>query len=280
MIFSARSDSLEIHVSTHGAELQSIKSSGIEWLWQGDPDIWSGRSPILFPIVGRLLDDSYYYQSQPYHLKKHGFARNSDFTLTERSEKTLEFSLSSTSELKKSFPFDFDLRVGFSVENSKLTVTHTVFNLGDETMYFSIGAHPGFCCEMGDIIRFSQPETLYSERIHLDSALRLPGEELVIDNGTDLIITPDIFKNDALIFENVKSKYVTLIKKDGFVRFELDDPPYLGFWAKPGAPYVCIEPWYGVNDDFRKRNDISEKDAIISLQSESSFSFYWSAEFI
>lgn len=276
-------DYIRVGVKEHGAELTSIvsKKTGYEYLWQGDESIWYGQAPILFPIVGRLIDDQYTLNGNVYSMPKHGFARKSDFTLLSKDSDTMTFILSESTATKNIFPYDFDLIVTYTVEENTLRVSHDVVNKNEETMYFSLGAHPAFNCAIGDILRFEKKETLSTEKIDLVHSLRLPDRIPVLNDETDIVITKDIFNEDALILSGIQSDKITLCSPnhDRTVVFDLGKAPYLGIWAKPGAPYVCIEPWCGVNDDTNKVSDFSQKCAIQKLEADDVFNFTWEAQF-
>ncbi len=284
MIHYIENDTLRVGVKEFGCELTSVydKKTEYEYIWHGDEAIWYGQSPILFPIVGRLIEDKYFYNGQEYTMPKHGFARKTNWSLLNKESDSMAFILSESNETLKIYPFDFDLIVTYTLENNELRVSHTVVNKNDFTMYFSLGAHPGFNCNIGDILSFENPETLYTEKIDLINSLRLPEKTQILNGETDIIITSDIFNEDALILNSIESENIYLKHADGkhTVKFNMGGSPYLGIWAKPGAPYVCIEPWYGVNDSFEKKNDISEKDAINALSANEIFTFIWKAEFI
>lgn len=284
MIHYIENNFLKVGVKEAGCELTSItsKSTNYEYLWQGNPDVWGGQSPILFPIVGRIIDDKYYFNGKEYTLPKHGFARRQNWTLLSKEEDTMSFILSETEETLRIYPFEFDLIVTYTLEDNKLSVSHNVVNKNEFDMYFSLGAHPGFNCEMGDTLIFDENETLATEKIDLVESLRLPETFPVLNNEKEITITETIFNEDALILNSIKSKNITLKHKNNknTVVFDMGNSPYLGIWAKPGAPYVCIEPWYGVNDTFEKKDDISKKDAINKLLPEEIFTFTWAAEFI
>lgn len=272
---------LSVTVKEAGAELSSIysKDANFEYLWQGNPDIWYGQSPILFPIVGRLIDDSYRLNGKEYKMAKHGLARKLPFTLHSIEENTMTLLLTENEETLKSYPYKFDLYVKYTIDEKTLTVQHIVKNKNHETMYFSLGAHPGFNCQIGDYIEFEQNETLDTEKIDLTDSLRIPEKARVLTNSKIIEITENIFNEDALILSGLKSEYVTLKSKNHSrtVKVTLGNAPYLGIWAKPAAPYVCIEPWYGVNDSYEKKDDISQKDHIQALPAGKEFSFSWSA---
>lgn len=283
MIHYIENEYLKVGVKEYGCELTSIisKSTGYEYLWQGDESIWYGQSPILFPIVGRLIEDKYTLNGKEYSMPKHGFARKMDWSLIDNDGDSMSFILTETSDTLACFPYEFNLVVTYTLTDNKLRVNHAVLNANEDKMYFSLGAHPGFNCKIGDSLVFDLDETLSTEKIDLINSLRLPETYPVLENSREIIITKDIFNEDALILHEIRSECITLKHQDGKydIRFNLGGAPYLGIWAKPGAPYVCIEPWFGVNDSFEKKNDFSEKDAINELDSNEIFTFSWEAEF-
>jgi len=283
MIHYIENDFLKIGVKEFGSEITSIlsKKSNYEFLWQGNSEIWSGQSPILFPIIGRLIDDSYTLDGKNYIMQKHGFARKLPWKLLSKASERMSFILSDNEETKKCYPFSFDLIVTFTLKQNTLSVMHEVINKSDCTMYFSLGAHPAFNCEIGDKLIFDEPETLECIKIDLERSLRLPETTPLLNNEQEITVTDDIFKEDALIFEDVKSESITLKSQhtNKSVKFNLGKAPYLGIWAKPGAPYVCIEPWCGVNDSTERKADFSQKDGIQKLNKKENFTYIWSAEF-
>lgn len=275
--------SVSISVKKYGAELSSFKSldTSIEYLWQGNPDVWYGQSPILFPIVGTLLNDKCKINGKEYEMFRHGIARKRDFELKEQTENSLTLTQSWNDESLERYPFKYVFDIEFKLDGKKLTVTHTVKNADDKTMYFSIGAHPGFNCKIGDRLSFAEPETLVCEKI--DSESILDGKFYpTLKNETDIVITKDIFDGDALILSGMKSD--TLYLKSDFrpqmIKFNFGKAPVLGIWAKPGAEYVCIEPWYGINDSREVVADFSQKRLIQKLEPGEEFVFPWSAEII
>ncbi len=278
MITKIENDLFTCEIKDDGAELHSFKrkSDNKEYIWCGNPDIWYGQSPILFPIIGKLLDDKYRYNSAEYSLQKHGFARKRKFALTEKGEDYAIFFQKEDEETLKQYPFEFELYVKFELDNDGLKVSHKVINKSGKEMFFSLGAHPGFNIEIGDSIIFDENETLVTERID-DNAIIAVKDEPLLNNEKEIIITDSIFKTDALILNGFKSKGLTLkSQKDGdIIHFDLGDAPFLGIWAKPGAPYVCIEPWWGVNDDYDKKDDISMKRGIQSLPDNGIFEYSW-----
>lgn len=283
MIYTISNEYLEVKVKSFGAELTSIKSkeTGIEYLWQGDPNIWAGQSPILFPIIGRVLNDKYYLNSIEYSMMKHGFFRRREANLVAQNEAKITFIEKDDAETLKIYPYSFEVYVAYELVGKSVKSSYRVVNKNNNIMYFSIGGHPAFNCSIGDKIVFDNNETL--DTIGLDTECLRNGKTYpVLNNENTIIITKDIFNNDALIFNNVTSKNVT-IESDNHnrkVRFDMGECPYLGIWAKPNAPYVCLEPWWGVDDDYIPRDDFSKKDCIQSLGAGKEFNCYWQVEII
>lgn len=283
MNYTLHNDSVSISVKKYGAELSSFKSldTSTEYLWQGNPDVWYGQSPILFPIVGTLLDNKCKIDGKEYEMFRHGIARKRDFEFKNQTENSLTLTQSWNDESLERYPFKYVFDIEFKLDNKKLTVTHTIKNADNKTMYFSIGAHPGFNCKIGDRLSFAEAETLVCEKIDSDSIL--DGKHYpTLENETDIVITKDIFDGDALILSGMKSDTVYL-KSDlrpQVIKFNFGKAPVLGIWAKPGAEYVCIEPWYGINDSREVVSDFSQKRLIQKLEPGEEFIFPWSAEII
>lgn len=280
MIYYAENENFILGVKEMGAELTSLKSkkTGIEYIWNGNTDIWYGQSPILFPVIGRMLNDNYCLDGKEYTMPKHGLVRKKPFKLIDKADGSLTFSQCSDEESMASYPYEFELQVKFQLTADGLSVTHTVFNKDSKLMYYSFGAHPAFNCKIGDYLEFENNEELLTERIDHDSILI--EEKFPVDiNDKKLYLTETLFCNDALILSGYTSKHVSLKSNEHgrVIKFNFDSP-LLGIWAKPNAPYVCIEPWWGVNDNYDKKADLSQKRAIMSLEADENASFNWNIE--
>ena len=282
MLAEIKNDYLEIAVKSFGAVLTSIKSlkSGYEFLWQGNPEIWNGQSPVLFPVIGALLENKCIIDGREYSIIRHGIARHREFELYSQSENELVFLQKDDEETLKSFPYKYELYMSFKLEGNSLTVTHTVKNTNSTAMSFGIGAHPAFNCETGDRIVFEKCENAYCERIDDDSLLN--GEkDLILDGSDTITIKEHTFDKDVMIFSKINSKSVTLenVKLGKEIKFSFFDAPFFSVWAKPNAPFVCLEPWCGINDSHERAADFSQKRGNITLEAGGSFSFSWNAEF-
>lgn len=280
MFYKIENEFLTCEIDDMGAQLHSLvsKENGKEYIWQGNPDIWYGQAPVLFPVIGQLINDKYFYNGVEYTMPKHGLARKLPFNVKECEGARAVFSLESDENTLKSYPFDLEYLVTFELKGKSLVNTMTVINKTKGEMYFSVGAHPGFNCNVGDVIEFEQAETLATERIDKENLI-ISEKFPFMENEKSFVITKEIFEPDALILSDIKSEKLR-IKGDNEVEFTFGKCPFLGIWAKPGAPYVCIEPWYGVNDGREVKKDISEKRGIEHLGEGETFEFAWTVEII
>lgn len=283
MLFTAENEYVSISVKQMGAELSSFKSkeTGIEYLWQGNPDVWAGQSPILFPIVGQVYENKFRVDGKEYEMLRHGIARRRNFELKEQGEGYIILTQSWNEDSLKQYPFKYIYDIEFRLDGKKLTVTSTIKNDDNRVIYFSIGAHPGFNCKIGDWLEFEENETLKCEKITPDAMLDGKFYPTLTDSKR-FDITADVFIDDAHILSGFKSDTVYL-KSDfrpQIIKFNFGKAPYLGLWAKPGAEYVCIEPWYGLNDAPVYKEDFSQKRDIQKISTDEEFVFPWSAEII
>lgn len=257
-----------------GAELKSLVFAGDEYIWEGKAEVWSGSCPILFPICGGLKDDKYLLNGKEYTLAKHGFARFKTFEVENKTDTSVVFLHKSDDETKKQFPFDYELRVIYALENKTLKINYVVKNLTDKTMYFNIGSHEGYYTPEGiedyDVL-FPQKETLNSCVLYgnLLSNQQLP----IIKEQAFLPLYDKYFTVDALVFKDLKSKSATLRnRKTGrTVKVDFPDDKYFLLWHKPNSPYICLEPWTGIPDTVDSSYDITEKEGIISLNAKSEY---------
>lgn len=271
------SEHLKVAVSSAGAELTRIydKKHDLERLWNADPDVWGRHAPVLFPIVGRLLDNQYTYKGATYYLPQHGFARDCVFKLKRETDAFLSYELADSDTTRADYPFAFTLQVDYTLQANQVRVAYTVSNPGNEILYFSIGGHPAFRCpllegeEFSDyFIEFEEKETCArwyaNENGHIDRV-----EEAYLQDTALIPYTQDRFLEDALIFKDLKSNRVSIksFKNDHAVTLDFAGWPYLGIWSKPGgAPFICLEPWYGIADHVEHHGELTEKEGIMALE--------------
>jgi len=283
MIYNIENEYLSVSIESKGAEISSIfhKQYQLEYLWQADPNVWARHAPILFPIVGQVQNGTYSYQDEQYHLSQHGFARDREFELVDQSANHITFRLMHDEDSLAVYPFRFELTVQYLLDRSRLISNYKVRNLDDDEMYFSLGLHPGFSCPLEPDLSFSDyylefDQIESSDRLTLDgSLLSSISDENYINNSQKVVLNHSQFDNDALIFEGLKSSSVTLKsdRSSRFVKVGIEGFPYLGIWSKPKtkAPYVCIEPWYGVTDEKDTAKSFDQKKGIQQLTGNSEF---------
>ncbi len=278
MIYTLKADELEIQVSSLGAELQSVKGKdGYEYLWQGDPAYWTGRSPILFPIIGGLPDETYTWKGQAFQMASHGFAKRTEFELSNKTENTLELKISDTEETRAQYPFAFDFYVIYTIKGNTLSEGFRVVNKNDEVMPFSVGGHPAFNCPMEDgkdysdyTIRFEKPETA-KRRIKANKVLT--GEALpFLENESEKKLAHSWFYNDAVILHGLKSNWVELTAGGRCVHMDFTGFSDFGIWSCANdGPYVCLEPWFGVDSTKGDSGKFEEKEGLIYLDAHQTF---------
>ena len=194
-------------------------------------------------------------------MPKHGFAKKMEFEVEVQTADELVFLLRDTEETRVGFPYAFELRVRYAFVNHGFVMEFSVKNVNDETMYFSLGAHPAFAIDLGDKVMLDEAETLAAFKLD-ENFLRGKVQQPVFDNARELVITAETFAKDALIFDGIKSKGASVIRANGKNVHVAFDAPCLGIWAKPAAPYVCIEPWHGIDDMCDAGHDIAKKERI------------------
>lgn len=277
MLYTIENASFRLSADTLGAELNSFTANGGEYIRQKN-EVWNGQSPLLFPVVGKLKDDQLRVGGRTYAMPKHGFAKKSEFTLESKEEKKMTFLLKSSDVTRACYPFDFELRVTYALTAGGFTMDYSVKNTGADTMHFSIGAHPGFFADAGDELVFDSTETAPAWLFGSEKLIGRKSDS-VFENGNTITLHPDLFKDDALIFEGLRSSGVTLKRANGRnVHVDFGGAPCLGIWAKPASDYVCIEPWFGVDDREGADYTFENKPYVQKLGSGKEFKFTVSVE--
>ncbi len=267
MLTTIASRGLTAVISAMGAEIQSIRDrQGVEYMWQGDPKFWASRAPILFPVAGGLRDDRYVWQGKTYPMNKHGIVRNVEWALEEAAKDRAVYKISRQTE---GFPFLYDLRAIFTAEENRLTVEYAVTNRDAAPFCFSIGAHEAYATPGGiqdyEIVFDEEEDLLHSP---LTGNLNEHTTQVIAEHTRVLPLSYDYFRVDALVFRSVKSKGVTLRGKKNGRKLRVDFPehPILMFWDKPGAEYICIEPWCNGPDFVDAPYEIDKKFGFLCIQ--------------
>ena len=267
-IITLKNEVLTVDISTKGAEIQKIEKDGVNYLWSGDPAVWACKAPILYPICGGLRDDKFTYDGKEYTMPKHGFAKLSEFSVEASSDTGAVFKYEGNETHDKNFPFCHEFRVKYFLEGKSLKVTYHVTNKDNKTMYFSVGAHEGYATRGGIedySIVFDKEETLDS--YILDGNLLEHNTLRIMENSKVLPLKYDFFKVDAIVFKHINSRKVTLKHNNSDYALSVEFPGHDFFvlWTKPGAEYICIEPWCGVQDPVDSDYNIINKEGIVSL---------------
>ncbi len=265
----------------NGAQLHSLRDrSGRDFLWHGDPKVWAGRAPILFPIVGMLNGGKFRMGSREYSLARHGFARGSIFDVVQNNPSTVVFRLRSSEATLPVYPFRFQLEMRYQVEGSTLSVLASIRNDGKERMPASLGYHPGFLWPLpsgqsrsSHFIEFETDEPAPIRRIDAQGLLSPQSHPTPIKNRR-LMLDDALFEDDVIILDDFKSRRVLYGAESGpKVEIGFPDAKYLGLWTKPGAPFICIEPWQGITDPSGFAADIFDKPGIFAIAPGDSHSF-------
>jgi len=267
---------LRVNIRNKGGELTSIynKATDVEHLWQADPFIWPWHAPNLFPVVGGLINNELLVNGKVYKMERHGFNRQSELLLIGSNEISARFSLPYSDHTLEVYPYKFDFQICYDLIENALRVTYKVINHERETIYFSVGGHPAFN------VPFNKGESYEDYYLEFDADEKLE-KHLLSEKGyftgetqpvaltnRRIPLTREMFKQDAWVFKHLNSREVTIksTKHDQTLAVEFPHFNYLGIWAKPGADFVCIEPWLGCADTEGKHVDISKKEAIQHLK--------------
>lgn len=263
-----------------GAELQSVvnKVGNLEYMWQAEPTVWARHSPVLFPIVGRLKNDTFSYNGIVYKMGQHGFARNKAFQVIAQTPTMVSFQLTDDEETLAIYPFKFCLTLSYILNEQELTLQYEVKNTDTKAIYFSLGAHPGFRLPLLDhesyedyYLSFNHAET--AERFLIDGGLISNQTKAIFTSSNELNLNKDLFLQDALVFKNLRSNMVSIRSKNHVHGLSLtaNHFPFYGIWAQKNADFVCLEPWCGIADSISGQSAIEQKEGINCLATSENF---------
>jgi len=274
---------LTASIKHSGAELFSLKDNrNKEYIWEGNPDFWGKHSPILFPIVGTLKNNTYTIEGKEYQLPRHGFARDMEFQLINKTETSATFSLESTEETLKKYPFEFELQLIYTLENTSLNIEYKVINKGEVKMPFSIGAHPAIALPenfKNYALQFEKEEVL--KYYLLENDLISDKTKTLQTTNNQVTLNYKLFENDALIFKTLESNSLTILENSKpYIKINFEDFPSLGIWTKDQAPFICIEPWLGYSDTAENSGNLFEKEGILVLNAHKTFNSKFSIKIV
>lgn len=250
--YTLRSPDLSVKVSAKGAELQSLKmADGLELLWQADPKVWARHAPHLFPIVGRLKNDTLRHEGKTYNMTPHGFARDLEFTCTAHSDTQCTMLLSDSEQTRARYPFAFELRITHALEGNTLIITYALRNPADTELLASVGTHPAFNWPLKPGIERSAHSMIFERdepapiRRVASGLIKAQSFPTPVKNRV-LNLADELFVDDVVIFDKPNSRVLTYGAPGApKIKVKFPDFPHLGIWTKPGAGFVCIEPWQG-----------------------------------
>lgn len=283
MTTTIKNRNLSAEIKHFGAELISLKTNqNREYIWEGNPEFWGKHSPILFPIVGTLKHNSFYHNEIEYHLSRHGFAREMLFELIHATENSAAFSIKSSEETLKMYPFEFELQLIYTLNENILSIEYKVINQGKSTLPFSIGAHPAFALPNqfeNYSIAFEKEESLEYYLLEND-LISNQTKKLEVQNKR-IPLTYELFKNDALIFKTLISNSLTILENENpILTVHFEDFPSLGIWTKMNAPFICVEPWFSYSDTNEISGNLFEKEGIQILEPDATFHSKFSIEIL
>lgn len=276
MLYTLENELVKITASTYGAELHNLisKKDNTEFLWNGDATYWKYHSPVLFPIVGKVKDGKYRAEGNIYELPQHGLGRISNYEMIDQTSNSITFELKYSEDTLKVYPYKFSLKIKYTLIENSVKVSYIVENLDNKTIYFSIGAHPAFLCsiEPNETIddyyfEFNEKENVSTMLLNKDGYF-IKDRKQFLNNENIINLSKELFQGDALVFDNLKSNEISLKSKNHskFLTMNFEDFPFMGLWSKfDGAPFVCIEPWYGHADFFDFDGELKDKAGIQKL---------------
>jgi len=277
---------LTVDVSSFGAEMQALTSSdGRSWVWNGDAAFWTGRSPILFPMVGKAPNDILKVDGQSAPMAQHGFARRSEFALASSSETNCRYELAASETTKAVYPFDFLLAVIHSVEGRALTVAAEVTNRDSRPMPFGLGFHAAFLWPLPGAAK--KPHTITLDNgaepalLRLEGGLISPKKLASPFRAGSLVLDHSMFEQDAMIFPEGAGSGLRYEAEGGpAMHFSFENLPNLALWTKPGAPFLCIEPWHGTAAENGGSDDLEGRPYTKMLAAGQTARFSFTAEIL
>lgn len=280
-------ENLIAKINEKGAELESLvkKQTGLEYMWSGDPAYWPKYSPVLFPVVGGLKDNTYYYNGKAYQLPRHGFGRDKTYVAEQISNTEAVFKLTQDEQTLSVYPFAFIFKVRYQLNGNAISVTFEVENPAQTQLLFSAGGHPAFAVPLAAdtayddyFLQFNRAEII--QRNKLINGLTGNNYEVLPMEGGILPLHKSLFYEDAIVIKGMQSNVITLActKHQHGIHFTFNDFPFFGIWAAKDASFVCLEPWCGITDGVDHDQQLQHKEGIITLEAGEQWKRTWSAE--
>ena len=285
-------DWLKVGIASNGAEVRKVKhkKNDLDYMWTGDNAYWGRVSPVLFPIVGRLKDDRYQLDGKTYKMSQHGFLRDVDFEVDEQTTTTVSFVFESAGRFIHIYPYEFKAIIRYVLQEDSLIVQWEIANENKEEMYFSIGAHPAFKLPL------VENETIEDYSLHFTPAANKNVMEYELINAlihekgkandpSTIQLAPSLFAHDALVYSNIDQIKLVSNKSSHAIEVIFEKFPFVGIWSKymesngTIAPFVCIEPWYGIADIYYESGNLKEKFGVNMLETGETFQAEYKMKF-
>ena len=285
-------DWLKVDIARNGAEVRNVKhkKTGLDYMWTGDNAYWGRVSPVLFPIVGRLKEDHYHLNGQTYKMSQHGFLRDVEFDVEKQTTTNVSFVFESAGRFMDIFPFEFKATIHYLLKEDSLIVEWEIVNENKEEMYFSIGAHPAFRVPLVEnetledyVLQFTPASNKNVMEYELENSII--HEKGTANEISTMQLTPSLFAHDALVYSNIDQVTLVSNKSSHGVEVMFKDFPFVGIWSKFNetdgtiAPFVCIEPWYGIADTTHASGNLKEKVGINKLYAGKTFKAEYKMKF-
>lgn len=278
-------EKLRATIAVKGAELQSLisKETNLEYMWSGAA-VWPKFSPVLFPTVGGLKNETYYFKDVAYKLPRHGFAREQIFAAEKTNGSEVVFTLTEDEQTLAVYPFAFTLRLRYQLNDNALACTYEVYNSGNDELLFSVGAHPAFAVPLTAgtsyndyYLEFNVTEQL--QRWTLEDGF-IASPEPLPTTGDKLILEKALFYKDAIVLKNMQSNIITIAsnKHKHGLHFKFNDFPFFGIWAAKDADFVCLEPWCGIADSVTHNQQLQDKEGIVTIAPATHWQRTWAVE--
>jgi galactose mutarotase-like enzyme len=285
MMIILANEQLRATIAPKGAELQSLinTQTGLQYMWGAGAE-WPKHSPVLFPIVGGLKNDTYYFKDKEYKLPRHGFARDKVFAAEKVSNTEAVFTITEDEQTLQVYPFAFSFKLKYVLNDDSISCTYEVYNTGNEDLLFSVGAHPAFAVPLTAgtsyndyYLEFNSTEQL--QRYKLQDGL-IASPEALPTPGNKLVLDKTLFYDDAIVLKNLQSNIITLAsnKHKHGLHFKFNDFPYFGIWAAKDAGFVCLEPWCGIADSVLHDQQLVNKEGINTIAPATHWQRTWTVE--
>lgn len=283
MLYTLENENIKVTANTFGGELNNIinKNDSTEYLWSGNEEYWKYHSPILFPIVGKVLNNEYTIDGKVYSLPQHGLARVREFEMIKKTDNSITFELLWSEDTLKVYPYKFSLKLSYELLEDGVKCSYNVTNLDDKKIYFQIGGHPAFMCPLKDgetfddyYFEFNEKETTSIMELDKNTGYYTGVRKPFLNNENKINLSFSLFDNDALVFDSLKSTKITLKsdKNNKSLTMDYTGFPYLALWTKAtGAPFVCIEPWYGHSDFDNFKGEFKDRAGMFNLDVNEEF---------